>query len=406
MVPLVLMPLLTRYLEPAEYGQVAIFQSLYVALAALVTLEVVGGATLKYFQCDGQPRLLTGYVTSCLQIIVVSGLVCAGLIAVVNEVIAVDIGLPVFWLFASLVYAVSAGVIQLRLGQWQARGDALPYGLMQSSQALLNCLLSILLVAGLSLGVDGRLAAMTVAVVIPAFIAVFLLGRDGLLDCSAANGHIRIEALKFGIPLIPHALGGFLFSLADRLVIATALNLEQAGLYSVAMQLSLSLGLVFAAVNNAYAPWLYGQLSTAGANHRLQLVRKTYLSFGAIGISVALVWLSGPWILRLLAGSAYDEAANLIGWLAIGQGFVGMYFAVVGYMFFEKKTALISACSVVTGVASIFFLIVAVRHAGVEGAAKSFAFSMGVRFLVFWWAANRCHPMPWFSFWRIRDSYV
>lgn len=50
-IPFALLPILTRYLSPAEYGEVAMFNTLLGALGAFVGLNVVGAAGRKYFDC-------------------------------------------------------------------------------------------------------------------------------------------------------------------------------------------------------------------------------------------------------------------------------------------------------------------------------------------------------------------
>jgi O-antigen/teichoic acid export membrane protein len=406
LVPVLLLPVLTRYLSPAEYGQVAVFQSIYVVLGAFVSLEVVGAATRKYFERGTDSVVLAGFVTSCLQIMLLAGVVLLILIVAVATEVASALSVPASWLFAALAYASSTAVIQLRLGQWQAKGDALRYGLMQAVQASINCSLSVLLVVELGAGADGRVSAMVLAALIPAAAAIYLLRRDGLLDVRAAGKAARSEAVGFGLPLIPHTIGALLLTVVDRVVIANELGLERAGLYTVAAQVSLGLGLVFTAVNNAYAPWLFGKLSDSNDCDRVDIIRKTYGAFVVILVMVLVVWLAGPTLVLLLAGSQYADAAGLIGWMALGQGFVGMYFAVVNYLFFEKRTATISTCSIITGVLGVALLVGMVRYAGLDGAAIAFAVSMGIRFFVVWWAAQRCHPMPWFSLFRLKDSHV
>ena len=71
---------------------------------------------------------------------------------------------------------------------------------------------------------------------------------------------------------------------------------------------------------------------------------------------------------------------------------------VTNYCFYAKKTGYLSIISIVTGVLNVFLLIYFVRIAGVIGAAYAYSCSMALRFLAVWWLANRCHPMPWFTF--------
>ena len=111
-----------------------------------------------------------------------------------------------------------------------------------------------------------------------------------------------------------------------------------------------------------------------------------------------LSFFIGPPLIVLIAGEKYEEAGKVIGWLALGQGFQGMYLMVTNYVFYSKRTGLLSVASISSGALNLVLLVVLVRIFGLEGAAIAFATSMGIRFLLTWWIANKRHPMPWFNF--------
>ena len=71
---------------------------------------------------------------------------------------------------------------------------------------------------------------------------------------------------------------------------------------------------------------------------------------------------------------------------------------VTNYIFFSKKTGLLSVASISSGFINLLLLIVFVRILGLQGAAIAFALSMGIRFLLTWLIAHKRHPMPWFNF--------
>ncbi|MDO1742120.1 oligosaccharide flippase family protein, partial [Escherichia coli] len=52
------------------------------------------------------------------------------------------------------------------------------------------------------------------------------------------------DALKFGIPLVPHIVGIFFLSAIDRILISGKLGIEEAGVYMLGVQLSLGMVVV------------------------------------------------------------------------------------------------------------------------------------------------------------------
>jgi O-antigen/teichoic acid export membrane protein len=103
-------------------------------------------------------------------------------------------------------------------------------------------------------------------------------------------------------------------------------------------------------------------------------------------------------VIVIVAGTQYRAAGDVIGWLVLGQGFGGMYLMVTNYIFFSKKTGLLSVVTLASGLVNVALLFALVGTYGAEGAGMAFSCAMGLRFLLTWAVAHYRHPMPWFSF--------
>jgi O-antigen/teichoic acid export membrane protein len=71
---------------------------------------------------------------------------------------------------------------------------------------------------------------------------------------------------------------------------------------------------------------------------------------------------------------------------------------VTNYVLYSKRTGLLSLATITAGLINVLLLMMLVPLFGLKGAAMSFSISMAVRFLLTWWVAQHCHPMPWFNF--------
>jgi O-antigen/teichoic acid export membrane protein len=302
---------------------------------------------------------------------------------------------------ASVLVSGATFVVALRMGQWQVEKKARNYGMFQVGQSLLNMLLSLLVVVYLLQGAPGRIGVLIGIPLVFSVFALLLLYKDDLLGFAWRPGYLR-EILAFGVPLIPHAVGLFLLSSVDRVVINAKLGLAQAGVYMVAVQLVAAMGLVFDAINNAYVPWLFERLKRDRMEEKRHIVKMVYLYGLALLGVVVLAFIVGPPILVWIAGEQYREAADVVGWLALGQAFHGMYLMVTNYIFYSKRTGLLSVATITSGLVNLGLLVLLIALAGLKGAAIAFAISMGLKFLLTWFVAQRRHPMPWFDF---RFSY-
>lgn len=397
-IPFMLLPILTRYMSPHEYGQVAMFQVLLSMLGAFVGLNCVGAAGRKYYD-DNMSSIENKYfIASCLQIIVWSGICVFALIFFMRKYLASLLGLETNWILWAVLASSLVCVTQLRLGQWQVRKNARNYGMMQTFQSSIIVFLSLLLVIVYKEGVFGRIVSQMVGVCVAAIFSLYFLKKDNLFAFFVWNSRHAKEALAFGIPLIPHVAGGFLLISMDRLIIKVELGLADAGIYAVAAQLTMVMMLVFEAINKAYVPWLFEKLKQGHPADKRHIVRYTYAWFGAIMLGVVLAFLLGPSLITIIAGDQYSSAGELVGWLALGQGFVGMYLMVTNYIFYSKRTGLLSLVTISSGLLNVLLLFTFLRIFSLKGAAIAFSAAMGFRFFCTWWVAQRQYPMPWFNF--------
>lgn len=393
--PFALLPVLTRYLGPTEYGVVAMFQALVAGLAAVVGVGVVGAAARKYYDDGADHRALRDFIGVCLQIILASGIIVLVVMIVLHAPVEAWLGLGPTWTTLAVVVATATVVVQVRLGQWQVRAKAVRYAVLQIVQSGLAVVFSLLAVVVYGMGAEGRILAIVVAICLSALVAVWLLRTDDLLHLRVWSPAYLKEALAFGLPLVPHMLGGFLLFSADRFIINANLGLANAGIYAVAAQLVSVMSMVFGAVNNAYVPWLFQRLKDDIAAEKLQVVRYTYVWFFLILLSVGLAFMIGPWLVVLIAGTEYDKAGEVIGWLALSQAFVGMYLMVTNYIFYSKKTIYLSIVTLLSGVINLVLLPFMVVSYGLKGAAGAACIANGLQFAVTWWLASRVHSMPW-----------
>ncbi len=148
----------------------------------------------------------------------------------------------------------------------------------------------------------------------------------------------------------------------------------------------------------AYVPWHYERLTRNIQAEKCRIVRWTCAYFVVVLLVAGLAFLIGPYLMVLIAVERYAEAGRVVGWLALGQAFVGMYLMVTNHTFYAKRTGMLSLSTITTGLLNIGLLILFIDLLGLVGAAIAFAISMAVRFLLTWFVADKYPPMPWFKF--------
>lgn len=394
-IPFLLLPILTRVLVPSEYGVIAMYNSSMGILGAFTGLSVNGAVNSRFV--DRNKIDFPSYVGSSLFVLLTSTVSTLLIIIIFIDTLSAFTSTPPFWLLLATVTSGCNFLVQVRLGIWLMEKKPAAYGSFQVALTIVNVSLSLIFVLLMKQGYEGRLWGQSLALIVFGIIGIFSLKGSGWIKFKPRIGYIK-EGLSFGIPLIPHTIGGAMITLADRFIINKQLNIEAAGIYMVATQIGMGMYLLSDAFNKAFVPWLYENLSLDKQTSKIDIVKGTWCYF-VIALAIAgLIALFSYWIVLFVAGNKYVTAAPALAWLAVGQAFVGMYLMVTNYIFFMRKTKLLAWVTVFSGTIGLTSTWILTPILGITGAGISFAFAMALRFTLTWMLSHRIYPMPWFFF--------
>ncbi|WP_050756126.1 lipopolysaccharide biosynthesis protein [Nitrococcus mobilis] len=391
-IPFFLLPVLTRVLSPEEYGTVAMFTLVIGIMGAFTGLSVHGAISVRYFQLN--ERAIARYVGTCLAILAVSTVFILATAALTRPWLEAFTHVPGDWLMIAVLVSAAQFVVNIRLSLWQVKRQPIAYGLFQVSQSVLNASLSLLLVLGTTMAWQGRALGQALAAGGFMLIGLLLLWRNGEVSSPTSKDDAR-DALRFGVPLIPHALGGLMIVTVDRFMISNMLDVDRTGIYMVALQFGMVLGLIADSFNRAYAPWLMGALVNEDPVRDHKIVRGTYLYFAIASVAALAMAGMAPFVLTILAGEQFQQAADVVPYIAFGYAFCGMYYMVTNYIFFSGKTAYLAMNTFITGLFNVLATYFLIKMNGLVGAAQAFMLSQAFLFLGTWWIACRVRPMPW-----------
>lgn len=393
-IPFVLMPVLTRRLTPEDYGITAMFATVLSVFGCFAGLSVHGAVSLRYFQREDFD--LPRYVGSALGVLAASTSALMLVVLALLGPLSRWVDVPERWLLAAVLVAGANFVSQVRLVLWQAETKAMHYLAFQVSTSLVNFCSSIALVVIADMHYVGRLIATVSTSLIFAAIAFVSLRRSGHIT-FAFDRLAAKDAVRFGVPLIPHSLGALVITLADRFLITKYVGISHTGVYIVGAQIGMIIGILADASNRAYAPWLFAKLTTATDEDKRRIVRLTYTYFAAITALALSLAAVAPWFLGFFVGPRFYGSARFVFWLALAGAFQGMYLMVTNFIYFAKRTELLSIATFGSGVANIALNYVLIRTRGSIGAAEATCVAYFLSFVATWVISARVYAMPWSS---------
>ena len=393
--PYILLPILTSFLSPSEFGLIGIFQAFYTIFLSVVSLSVGGAIVRRSYNLNKEQIGI--YIFNCILISIVCFVVVLSLLFITKDIIERQLNFPFKLVLYSLLYATCIFYMNIFLGQLQVHQKPIPYGIIQVGNSLLNVILSLIFVTCLLWGADGRVLGMLYSSVIFAVISLSYLYKTKKIILKTKASCIK-DAISFGIPLVPHELGTFFMNWFSMIIISKMLDMAAVGIYLFAFQLSMVLGVLCDAFNKAYVPWLFKKLTSGHHQEKIQIIQLTYGYFFLMLIITILTFLIGPKLIEIFFDSRYIEASSLIGMLVLGQALGGMYLMVTNYILYSENTfdlTIATTISSLLGILSLYFLI---DHMGIIGAAISYIIARASLFIITLAFSIKRVDMPWSFF--------
>lgn len=391
-IPVILVFFLSHFLSPSEVGLMAQFTALVILFTAFVGMSTNGAIAVQYYR--GLREDIGSYVFNTFLILAVSTTIALVLVPLVGETISNLTGLAESWIYLAIITSCGLFIVVTNLTLWQAQKKPVKYGAFQFINLAFYFLTATAAVLLLDLSWVGAALSFSFAhILFGIFSVISIFSRTQ--PTFAINRDYLADALRFGVPLMPHAVSNWFFAGFNIVLAGTILGQEQAGIMAVAIQFFLIISAVSLAINRAYSPIVFEQLETIDDPTRRQLVRLTYLGFLLMLLLGAFVWGVGILVVVWLVDENFKAASGLIGYFAIAGSFNAAYYFVAVYLFYEKKTAVLSAITVGTAALHIGIAIGLAERFGLAGIAISLMIVSAARFIAVWIASSIFYPMPW-----------
>lgn len=393
--PFILLPILTAYLLPEEYGLLSIVQILILLAVPIVSVNITATVQINYHALDSErlARLVSTVVLIPVASLILLSVVFLALAPSIREFVDA----PLYWLVLIPLIAFFHVIPRLVLSLYQMGEKPIAYGKYQVLLAGVNLGLSIVLIVLLRWNWEGRLVAILVSYALFSLIGLYILNRMGYFTTRIDRQYVS-EAIKVGSPLIVHVISATLFMMSDRLFISYFLGNESVGYYAVGAQVAMIAMLVQQSFNQAWVPYLFRHLSSNTVVDKIKVVKVSYIALLCFLLLPFLIdGISGP-IFALFVDEKYSESIRFVFWVALGYSFLGMYKVFTNYIFYEKKTQFLAVMTFGSLVVNLVLNYFFIQKFGAIGVAYATALTVGIFFLMAAIIASIVHPMPWFYF--------
>ena len=350
---LIAVPIFSRLLTTAEYGNVEVFMTYVNIFMVVLGLDIHGAV--------GKGRLdheddKDGFLCSGILMSTISAISIIFVINVFFNILQGIFGLERWLVNIMLIYSYAIFLMTYRSADYNFLYQYKKNMKMTVSVAVLNLSLSILFVEVFfkEARVLGRVIGATIPTAIcGAIIYAGYVKRGNRTFKKSYNKYF----LEFGIPLIPHNLSHLVLSSSDRIMIKNMISSSDSGIYSLAYTLGMMIQVASEAMNQVFGPWLFRKMQ-AEEHQKIRNVQRMYLLlYCAVVVGVLAV---SPEIIKIIGSRDYWDGVNIILWIVFATFLNFTYTLYVNIEFFFRKTALISSGTFLAAITNIglnfFFL--------------------------------------------------
>ena len=389
---LMLLPVYTRILTPEDYGKLAIV-ALVSTVAGIILNSGQSTAFFRFYFLSETPdtrRTLTG--TVLIYLLVSGAAILSPLVLLFGAM-----GAPLFR-DATLLPLIQIALIGtffdvgsvIPFATFRAEQRAAQYAKLSVLRFLINVTLNISAVVVLRWGVVGVIYAnlLTSILFFTICLRLTLRSMEWTVDLSLLK-----QLLRFGLPIVPANLAGWVLTLSDRFFLERYADLSQVGIYAVGYSIAGVLNMTQSWFNMAWAPYCYsiaGQPDAKAVYARVLTYAVTLFTLVGLGLS-----LFARQALSLLAPPSYYGAVSVVPLIVLAYLFFEMNYLISFGLDLTGKTKYYPFIMGAGAVFNLFLNFILIPPFGMMGAAVATVLSYALLPIIEYFIVRRLYPVPY-----------
>lgn len=365
LVKLFVLPIMTYYLSPKDFGIIASIKMVQGVLILLYNPGIISGTSRLYYDTEDEKERKTLIGSSFLFFITFS--LCVSIILLVT---GDALFASIFKEFSFYPYGLVAVLLSIMIQPKRLWSALLTFqykikkiALLSVIQMLVDLAISLYLVTILIWEVEGRIIGIASGV---AFI--FIVSVVTIIKYADSNFSLKKawKIFKFSIPLAPAIWAYSILDIADRFLIEHFIGLADLGIYSIAYILSsvpLFLSMGFRSMWN---PIFYENMN----NKKYEIINSLIKSFLVLNSIVCcfLILFSDEVVTYILAKD-FGVAREIIPWVTLGVYFLGILPISTSFLTYQKKFKGTSLNAGISAIINILLNIWLLPKIGLVGSA-------------------------------------
>jgi len=367
MIGFFLIPLYTRYLNPADYGILELLVLSVDIISLFLGLQLTNAVAKYYDSAEGISNKHKVVSTAIILLLVLGGSVFSGLIFFSDTVSAIVFDHTEHSQLFQIVFvaAFCSIIMQIPLLLLRIHDKSKQFVAITLSQVLLTVGLTIYFVVELELGVFGIVAANAIITsLVCGYLLIITVTKVGLRFSS----HYTREMIIYSAPLIPGVIGMFVIHFSDRFFLNSYASLDELGIYALAYKFGYLLSpLLIQPFGLVWGPKMFEVYRHENSHEILEKIFHGYAFLAITAFFTLSLFINE--LLIIMTTPQYYLSASLVPVIALAYALNALNRLVMTPFYTENKTKYIGIINSAAAVVCIILNILLIKPLGGLGAA-------------------------------------
>lgn len=360
------LPVLTRFLPPEEYGIFNYTTSIQSFLLVISTLSLNSFVLRHYFELTDERERRRMFGTVALFVLVFNFLLlCAEFVLFPILITKYNVQVPFDPYFKlALVTSFLESLSLVPLAYLRVHKKAWSYFSLTTLSAISAIFLGLFLIVVHHQGVLGRYHGILYVDLLFASIYLFMIFKVAGFHFDFS---ILKQGLKFSLPILPAAFSSMAILALDRILLERYASISMLGIYSVGVALGTVILIIVRGFYYAIEPEIYSYFKRDDFNKKIITMKNNFLV--VILLVGAMVIIFSKEIVIIMASSQYLASYTIVPFIVVASIFRGLEMIATTTLYAFKKTMyhpmIVGAALVINFVSNIILI----PKMGITGAA-------------------------------------
>ena len=392
---IILIPVLTRYLSPDEYGVISYLQVLINILTYVGALGFSGAQSRFYYE-NTNKRDIGEFIFTINTIPVIIFILLGLPFSIFGILGNWSIGKNSIPFNPYIVVVIWISFLQIIadniIAYFRIQQKYIFTSILQITKFIAIFVITLILVVVFKKNSLGRLLGILLGTVVFVIIFSFSYFKN-------AHKTFSFKALKYatsyGFPVVIHRLSTVAHNAIDRIVLDFFVDLRVIGYYSLGFTVGGILNIFVMAFNQAFQPYYFKLLkeNKSDGDDNIIKIFKIWLSIITI-LSMVGILISKQFII-FFAGRMFFEASYLVPWFLLSSYFGSFYYFFSSPLFYFKQTKLLPVITGSSALVNILLNILLIPFFGIKGAVLATIVSHILQSLFAYVIGNKYKKINW-----------